>query len=53
LKYLRISEHYSDYESCEDFVEALMKLPLLEELEVYFKYTFIDHDTPLSLSLSS
>lgn len=38
MKCLCISEHYSDYESSEDLVQALMKLPLLKELELCLKY---------------
>ena len=36
LKCLHIDDHYSNYESGEGLVEALMKLPILEELQVYF-----------------
>jgi hypothetical protein len=30
---------YCDYETGEGLVDALMKLTLLEELEIHFKYT--------------
>ena len=41
LKCVRI-EHYTHYRSGEKLVEALMKLTLLEELEIHFKYNFVN-----------
>ena len=51
LKCLHIDDHYSNYESGEGLVEALMKLPLLEELQVYFSYTIYDRDENMLQSI--
>ncbi|KAG2584356.1 hypothetical protein PVAP13_6KG300700 [Panicum virgatum] len=51
LKCLHIDDYYNDYESYEGLVEALMKLPILEELQVYFSNIIEDRDENMLQSI--